>query len=83
MYFPTETLPVKVIRSILGWVIIASPMSWGKPVITWNISGGIPASYKTSASSKAVKGVFSVGLQTMRLLVAMLGAILCATMLRG
>ena len=36
-----------------------------------------------SASSSAVSGVFSLGFSTMRLLVAMAGATLCATRLSG
>ncbi len=60
-----------------------SPIFDGIPVTTLNISGGSPASYRTSASSKAVNGVSSVGLQTIRLLVAIDGAILCATMFSG
>ncbi len=35
----------------------------GSPVTTENISGGRPASYRMSASSSAVSGVFSRGLQ--------------------
>ncbi len=58
-------------------------MSWGHPVTTENISGGKPASYKTSARTIAVNGVNSVCLQTVQLFVAMEGAILCATIFNG
>ena len=68
---------------MFGLTIISSPKSPGRPVTTDSISGGSPASYNTSASSSAVRGVSSVGFSTMRLLVAMAGAILCATMLSG
>ena len=74
---------MKVIRSIFGLAIISSPMSFGHPVTTDSICGGRPASYRMSASSRAVIGVSSVGLTTMQLLVAMAGATLCDTMLSG
>ncbi len=50
---------------------------------TVSISGGSPASYRMSASVKAASGVFSLGLSTMRLLVATLGATLWITWLSG
>ena len=58
-------------------------MSSGHPVKIENISGGRPHSYKISASSIAVKGVNSVCLQTVQLLVAIDGAILWATIFKG
>ncbi len=83
MYLPTRTEPVNVTRSASGSVIIASPMVAGLPVTTDSISAGSPASYRMSARSKAVSGVSSVGFSTTRLLVAMAGASLCATMFSG
>ena len=68
---------------MLGFLIISNPISSGQPVTTENISGGRPASYKTSAKIIAVIGVSSVCLQTVQLFVAIDGAILCATILRG
>jgi hypothetical protein len=62
-----------------GFVSISSAISRGSPVTTENIGGGSPASYRMSASSSAVSGVFSVGFKTIRLLVAIDGATLCAT----
>ncbi len=69
--------------SMSSFVIISSPISFGQPVTIWNICGGSPASYRISARVIAVSGVSSVGLQTMQLLVAIDGAILCATMFSG
>src|ERR1700730_4062925 len=83
MYLPTLTLPVKVTMSALGSVIIASPIVRGLPVTIDSICGGRPASYSTSASSKAVSGGSSVGFATTRLLVAIAGAILWLIMLSG
>ena len=83
IYFPTPTLPVNVIKSILGFWIISNPISSGQPVTTENISGGKPASYNISANNIAVIGVNSVCLQTVQLLVAIEGAILCATIFKG
>ncbi len=83
MYLPTATPPVKVTRSMSGLVSISSAISLGSPVTTENISGGRPASYRMSASTRAVSGVFSVGFNTIRLLVAIDGAILCATWFSG
>ena len=62
---------------------ISSAISFGSPVITLSIGGGSPASYSTSASSSAASGVFSVGLSTMRLLVATDGATLWITWFSG
>ncbi len=83
MYLPIGTPPVNVTRSTSGLVSISSAISFGSPVTTENISGGRPASYRMSASSSAVSGVFSVGFNTIRLLVAIAGATLCATWLSG
>ncbi|CAI8314261.1 MAG: Uncharacterised protein [Oceanospirillaceae bacterium UBA2001] len=83
MCLPTGTPPVKVISSMCSLAIISSPMSSGKPVTIDNISTGKPASYRISANSSGVSGVNSVGLQTTQLLVAIAGAILCATILSG
>jgi hypothetical protein len=44
MYLPTETPPVKVMRSTFGSVSSVSAISYGLPVTTWNISRGRPAS---------------------------------------
>ena len=83
MYLPTATPPVKVTRSTSGLVSISSAISRGSPVTTDSISGGRPASYSMSASMSAASGVFSVGFSTMRLLVAIDGATLCATWFSG
>ncbi len=80
---PTGTPPVKVTISIFSLVTISSPISLGHPVTIWNISTGRPASYKISANVIAVSGVNSVGLHTTQLLVAIAGAILCATIFKG
>ena len=69
--------------STCSLVTISSPTSAGMPVTIWNIGCGRPASYRMSASAIAVSGVSSVGLQTVQLLVAIDGAILCATMFSG
>ena len=74
---------MNVTRSTSGWVSISSAISFGSPVTTENISGGSPASYRMSASSSADSGVFSVGFSTIRLLVAIDGATLCATWFSG
>ena len=83
MYLPTAMPPVKVTRSTSGLVSISSAISFGSPVTTENIGGGNPASYRMSASTRAESGVFSVGFSTMRLLVAIAGATLCATWFSG
>jgi len=64
-------------------VSISSAISRGSPVITASISGGRPASNRMSANSRADSGTFSLGLSTMRLLVAMDGTTLCATWFIG
>ena len=47
--------------------------------MTDSMGGGSPASYSTSANVSAASGVFSLGLSTMRLLVAIAGATLWIT----
>ena len=60
MYFPTDTLPVKVIRSTFdGDHRITDVL--GKPVITWNISEAFLPTKRPPAVKPS--GVFSVGLQ--------------------
>ena len=83
MYLPIGTPPVKVTRSISGLVSSSSAISRGSPVSTESISGGSPASYSTSASTYAASGVFSLGLTTIRLLVATAGATLWITWFSG
>ena len=83
MYLPMATPPVKVIRSTAGWVSSSSAISRGSPVITDNMAGGSPASYSRSANSSADSGTFSLGLSTMRLLVATEGTTLWATWFIG
>lgn len=76
---PGSASGMTVMSSTSGFVISSSPISAGSPVTTENMAGGSPASYRRSASCRAVSGVFSDGFRTMRLLVAMEGATLCAT----
>ncbi|MNQ87289.1 hypothetical protein D3C85_1025070 [compost metagenome] len=83
MYLPMGTPPVKVTRSTSALVSSSSAISFGSPVSTDSICGGSPASYRMSASRKAVSGVFSLGFSTMRLLVAMAGATLWITWFSG
>ena len=83
MYLPMATPPVKVTRSTSGLVSISSAISRGSPVMTDSICGGSPASYRMSARMKAVSGVFSLGLSTIRLLVAIDGATLWITWFSG
>ena len=79
MVLPIATPPVKVTRSTAGFVSISSAISRGSPVMTDSISGGKPASTSRSAKHSADNGTFSLGLSTMRLLVATAGTTLCAT----
>jgi len=83
MYLPTATPPVNVTRSMSGLTSISSAISRGSPVTIDSIGGGKPASYRMSASASADSGVFSVGFSTIRLFVAIAGAILCATWFSG
>ena len=83
MYLPTATPPVKVTRSTSGLVSISSAISRGSPVSTESIGPGRPASYRTSASTYAASGVFSLGFSTTRLLVATAGATLWITWFSG
>ena len=83
MALPIATPPVKVTRSTSGCVSNSSAISPGSPVSTESIGGGRPASYRMSASRKAVSGVFSLGFTTMRLPVATAGATLWITWFSG
>ena len=84
MYLPIGTPPVKVTRSTSGLVSISSAISRGSPVTTDSISRRQPGLVQDVGEQRApTSGVFSVGLSTMRLLVAIDGATLCATWFSG
>jgi hypothetical protein len=59
------------------------PASGPKPGTTLNTPGGMPASSASSASLRAVSGLFSDGLSTTELPAARAGAIFHAAMIMG
>ena len=84
MYLPTATPPVKVTRSTSALVSSSSAISRGSPVTTVSISRRQPRLVQDVGERRApTSGVFSEGLSTMRLLVAIDGATLCATWFIG
>ena len=81
---PIATPPVKVTRSTSALVISSSAISRGSPVITESISRRQAGLVQDVGEEVApTSGVFSVGFSTMRLLVAIAGATLCATWFSG
>jgi len=83
MYLPTAVDPVNVILSTSSCRISASPALLPYPGTTFKTPGGNPASIASSASFKAVKGVFSEGFNTVVHPAAVAGAILKTDISRG
>jgi hypothetical protein len=76
IYLPTEVDPVKAILSTPRCLTRASPALSPNPGTTLTTPSGTPASIRISASSKAVKGVYSAGFKTTVFPQAKAGAIL-------
>ena len=63
--WPVRLSPVKVMRSIPGWRVSASPTSPGpKPWTTFSTPAGIPASSASRPRRSALSGVCSAGFKT-------------------
>ena len=83
MPMPTFVPPVKAMRRISGCLTSASPTMEPLPGSTLTMPGGTPASSQIFASSMAMRGVISAGLNTTAQPAASAGASFCASLAMG
>ena len=80
---PTFVPPVKAMRLTRGWRTSASPTTEPLPGSTLMMPSGTPASCAMRASSIAMRGVISAGLNTTAQPAASAGASFCASLAMG
>jgi len=83
MPMPTFVPPVKAMRRMSGCLTSASPTTEPLPGSTLTMPSGTPACCAMRASSIAMRGVISAGLNTMAQPAASAGAIFCASLAIG
>ena len=83
MPMPTVVPPVKAMRLISGCFTSASPTTLPLPGNTLMMPSGTPACCAILASSIAMRGVISAGLNTMAQPAARAGASFCASLAMG
>ena len=80
---PTLVPPVKAMRLMSGCLTSASPTMLPLPGSTLTMPSGTPACWQILASSRAMRGVISAGLNTMAQPAASAGASFCASLAMG